>query len=328
MPVKILAHGDTDGICSAALVKSRFPDAEVWFARPVSLPRYLAETEPGTTVIICDVAISETQKDDLFKRIRELAQRDEVIYMDHHPLPPDTLKKDVPATQFAHEIGVSTSELAFKIFVGDPASDLDRVALWGAIGDYCEETDFVRDGLSKYDRRTIYMEAGLLSQALGDAAGDYDYKREVVLRLSRGELPTEIPNIVDRAIKATKKEWENYEYVKRNVVKEGNLAIVYDLPSGSLGKAAMHALGVAGTDVGACTRRDGDEIDISLRRRAGAKIDLNVLLRHVTARLGGSGGGHEGAAGATIPADLLPTFIETLKREISPVIGREPGLRR
>lgn len=328
MPVRILAHGDADGICAAALVKSRFPDAEVWFARPVSLPRYLAEVQPGTTVVICDVAISETQKEDLFKRIRELAQRDEVIYIDHHPLPPDTLKKDVPATQFAHEIGVSTSELAFRIFIQDPKSDLDRVALWGAIGDYCEETEFVRDGLSKYDRRTIYMEAGLLSQALGDAAGDYDYKRDVVLRLSRGELPTEIPEIVDRAIKATRKEWETYEYVKRHVVKEGNLAIVYDLPSGSLGKAAMHALGVAGTDVGLCTRREENEVDVSLRRRAGAKIDLNLLLRHITARLGGSGGGHEGAAGATIPADLLPVFIETLKKEIAPVIGREPGLRR
>jgi len=328
LPVRILAHGDTDGICAAALVKSKFSDAEVWFARPVSLPRYLAEIEPGATVIICDIAISESQKEYLFKRIRELAQRDEVIYMDHHPLPPETLKKDVPATQFAHEIGVSTSELAFRIFVQDSKSDLDRVALWGAIGDYCEETEFVRDGLSKYDRRTIYMEAGLLSQALGDAAGDYDYKREVVHRLSRGEIPTEIPEIVNRAIKATKKEWETYEYVKKHVVREGNLAIVYDLPSGSLGKAAMHALGVAGTDVGLCTRMDDGEVDISLRRRAGAKIDLNLLLRHITARLGGSGGGHEGAAGATIPAELLPIFIETLRKEIAPVIGREPGVRR
>ena len=328
MAVKILAHGDTDGICAAALARARFPEAEVWFARPVSLPKYLGKVEPGTTVIICDIAISETQKEDLFGRIRELAQRDEVIYLDHHPLPPGTLRRDVPATQFAHEIGVSTSELAFRIFIQDPNSDLDRVALWGAIGDYCEETDFVRDGLSKYNRRTIYMEAGLLSQALGDATGDYHYKRDVMFKLSQGAPPTEIPEIVDRAVRATKREWEVYEYVKKHVVRKGNLAIVYDLPSGSLGKAAMHALGVAGTDVGLCTRRDEDEIDVSVQRRAGVNIDLNEMLRHITARLGGSGGGHEGAAGATIPATILDVFLDTLKKEIAPVIGREPGLKR
>lgn len=328
MPVKILTHGDTDGICAAALVKSRFPDAEVWFTRPVTLPRDLKEVEPGTTVIICDIAISETQKEELFNRIRELAQKDEVIYIDHHPIPPETLKRDVPATQFAHEIGVSTSELAFKIFIGDPATDLDRVALWGAIGDYCEETEFVRDGLNKYDRRTIYMEAGLLSQALGEAAGDYHYKRDVVIKLSQKVPPTEIPEIVERAVKATKREWEAYEYVKKHVVRDGNIAIVRDLPSGSLGKAAMHALGITGADVGICTRRDDDEVDISMRRRAGARIDLNELLRHITSRLGGSGGGHEGAAGATVPASVFDTFLETLKKEIAPVITREPGLRR
>lgn len=113
-----------------------------------------------------------------------------------------------------------------------------------------------------------------------------------------------------------------------HAVREGNIAIVYDLPSGSLGKAALYALGVTGTDVGICTRKDDDEIDVSMRRRAGAKVDLNDMLRHITARLGGSGGGHEGAAGATIPANLFDTFLEAVKKEISPVISRDLTLKR
>ena len=328
MAIKSLSHGDTDGICAAALVKARFPEAEVWFTRPITLVRDLNEVELGTMVVISDIAISETHKGEIFKRMRELAQKDEVIYVDHHPLPPDTLKKDVPATRFAHEIGVSASELAFRLFRQDLNPDLDRVALWGAIADYCEATEFVHDGLSKYDRRTIYMEAGLLSQALGEAAGDYHYKREVVHKLAQGNPPTEIPEIVDRALKATKREWEVYEYVKKHVTREGNIAVLYDLPSGSLGKAALYALGVTGTDVGICTRKNGDEVDMSIRRRAGAKIDLNEMLRHITARLGGSGGGHEGAAGATIPANLFDTFLETIKKEIAPVISRDLTIKR
>lgn len=328
LAVRILAHGDADGICSAALVKARFPEAEIWFTRPITLLRDLKEVELGTTVIVLDVAISEAQKGEIFTRMRELAQRDEVIYIDHHPLPPETLKRDVPATQLMHAIGASTSELTFRLFLHDLDPDLDRVALWGAIADYAEGTELVSDGLSKYDRRTIYMEAGLLSQALSEAAGNYDYKRGVVLKLAQGVPPSEISEIVDRALKATKREWEVWRYVKGHAVREGNISIVYDLPSGSLGQAALYALGVTGADVGMCTRKDEEEVDISIRRRVGMQIDLNELLRSITARIGGSGGGHAGAAGATIPVKLFDTFLETLKKEIAPVISRDMALRR
>jgi len=319
LAIKILTHGDTDGICAAALARSRFPDAEIWFTRPIRLLRDLNAIEPGNAVMIFDVAIDEAHKDQIFQRMRELAQKDEVLYADHHPLPPGTLKRDFPVTQFALDTGASSSELAFKLLIQDTKSNMDRVALWGAIADYCEDTDFVRDRLNKYDRRTIYMEAGLLTQGLGEAAGDYHYKRDIVIKLAQGIPPTEMPDLVDRALKATKREWEIYEYVKKHVILEGNIAIVYDLPVGSLGKAALYALGITGADVGICTRVKKDDVDISVRRRAGGKIDLNELLRHITARIGGSGGGHEGAAGATVPINLLETFLDTIKREISPI---------
>ncbi len=325
MAIKILTHGDTDGICAAALARSRFPEAEIWFTRPVRLLRDLNTVELGTAVLIFDVAISEHDKEQIFQRMRELAQKDEVLYVDHHPLPPGTLKNDFPVTQLALQSGASSSELSFRLLVQDPGSDLDRVALWGAISDYCEDTDFVRDRLNKYDRRTIYMEAGLLSQALGEAAGDYHYKRDVVVNLAQGMPPTEIPGIVDRALKATKRDWEIYAFVKKNAVKEENIAVIYNLPSGSLGKAAVYALGVTGADIGICTRKNEEEVDISVRRRAGVKVDLNDLLRHITARLGGSGGGHESAGGATIPIGIMDTFLQTMKKEISPVPSMPSG---
>jgi len=324
LAVKILPHGDSDGICAAALVKARFPEAEVWFSRAVTLLRDLQEqVEPGMKVFILDVAINEAQKAQIFERMRELAEKGEIIYIDHHPLPPDTLKKDLPVTQLVHSAGTSTSALTFKFLKADLDPDLDRVALWGAIADYTEGAELVREGLSKYDRRTIYMEAGLLSQALGEAAGDYHYKREVVQKLSQGLPPSDIPEMVDYAMKATKREWEVWRYVKENVKREDNIAIVRHLPSGSLGKAALYALGVTGADIGICARKDDDEVDMSLRRRVGVTVDLNTLLRRITARIGGSGGGHEAAAGATVPAEAFDTFLDTFKKEVSPVMSGE-----
>jgi RecJ-like exonuclease len=169
------------------------------------------------------------------------------------------------------------------------------------------------------------MEAGLLSQALGEAAGDYDYKRKVVQNLSKGTPPTEIPELVERALKATKREWGTYSYVKKNVEVDKNLAVLRDLPSGSLGKAALYAMGITGADIGICTRRDEDEIDLSIRRREGVRVDLNELLRHITSRIGGSGGGHEGAAGATVPASIFETFLDMVKKEVAPIPTREEG---
>ncbi len=326
MTVKILAHGDSDGVCSAALAKARFPRAEIWFTRPVTLLKDLKEIEPGTTTVILDIAISETQKTEIFRQMRELAHRDEVLYIDHHPLPPSTLREDVPATQFAHTIGESTSEITFKLFRANLLPELDRVALWGAIADYAWQTDFVSEELNRYDRRTIYMEAGLLSQALGEAGGNYHYKRDVVIKLAQGEPPSEISEIVERALKATKREWEVWQYVREHVIQEGNLAIIYDLPSGSLGKAALYAIGSAGTDVGMSTRKNEDEVDISVRRREGVKVDLNEILRRITSRIGGSGGGHEGAAGASVPIDLFDDFLESFKKEVSPIISRNAGV--
>ena len=322
MAVKILTHSDADGICAAAIAKARFPEADIWFTRPVALLKDLQAIQFGTVIIILDVAISETHKTQIFQRIKELAKGDEVIYIDHHPLPPGTLKNDVPATHVSHSTGASASELTFRFFRGDINPDLDRAALWGAISDYAVETDFVRAGLNKYDRRTIYMEAGLLSQALGEAAGDYHYKRDIVLKLAQSVPPSDIPEVVERAVKATKREWETWRYVKEHVKKEGNLAIVYDLPVGSLGKAALYALGTTGADIGICTRTVENEVDLSARRREGVDIDLNTMLRHITARIGGSGGGHEGAAGATIPLELFETFMEAVRKEISPIIRR------
>ncbi len=323
--MKIFAHGDGDGVCSAALLKILHPDAEVWFTKPASIHQYLSEVEGD--VYILDIAINERFKEEIFRKLGELSKEGKkVVYIDHHPLPLQIFKSDVPVTDFVHEVGASTSELVYRYYESSFSPELDRIALWGAISDYCEETEFVREHASKYDRRTIYLEAGLLSQALGEA--DFDYKRKVVEQLSRGISPVEIEGMFDWALKANQRDKELWEYVKRNVVREGDLAIVYDIPVSSGGKAAFNALGITGASVGICVLRKGEEMDISVRRRAGVKLNLDLLLRKIAPRFGGSGGGHEGAAGARIPVENFQAFMETLKREISPVLPRDISLRR
>jgi len=230
------------------------------------------------------------------------------------------LKRDIPATTVAHESGPSASELTFRLLGEDLSAEYELLAVWGAIADYCEQTPFVRGVLSKYDRRTVYMEAGLLSQAVGEAGGDYAFKRTVVEAMSRLVHPTKIPGLVERAIHATEQEWELRSHVRSNVERIGPLAVVRNLPRGSLGKAAMFAVGLTGAEVGLCARLSNGEVDMSFRRRHDSTVDLNEILRRIVSRLGGSGGGHSNAAGANIPADRFEEFLRILADEVSPVI--------
>ncbi|MEM2029165.1 MAG: DHH family phosphoesterase, partial [Candidatus Bathyarchaeia archaeon] len=52
-------------------------------------------------------------------------------------------------------------------------------------------------------------------------------------------------------------------------------------------------------------------IDMSLRT-CEKGIDLNSILRRISLKFGGSGGGHPQAAGARIPKENFPKFIEEL----------------
>jgi single-stranded-DNA-specific exonuclease len=45
-------------------------------------------------------------------------------------------------------------------------------------------------------------------------------------------------------------------------------------------------------------------------------IDLNAILRDITQRLGGSGGGHPKASGARVPEASFEEFIKSLNASI------------
>ena len=319
MKVKILTHGDTDGICSGALALARYPEAEVWFTHPAGLLKDLKDVGEDL-VITCDVAISEKDKEDIFKEFSKIKKSGEIIYIDHHPLPLRTISSDLPCTRIVRDVTKSASELIFRHFQ-KYVMPLNRVALYGAISDYCDETEFVREELYLYDKRTIYLEAGLLSQSLGEAKGDYKFKRELVKELSSGTAPSSINRVVRNAIRSAKKEWILYEYVRENVRTVGEIAIVDEVGEGvSAGKAAKFAIGVTGKKVGIGIKLRNGFVDMSVRKRGDFPMDLDNALRNIAPRLRGSGGGHPSAAGARILLNKVDEFTDVLAREISALI--------
>lgn len=303
----IFTHGDCDGICSGAIVKSAFPDSTVFFTSPVSLLGELNNLAGSyDNIVICDIAIDEKTSVQLEKKLNELAEVSEVVYVDHHPLPEKGYNKD----WFYHD-ACSTSEQAYRISEGKLSRDMRRVAIYGAIGDF-SETAVIRKWERDWDMRTLYFYAGALIQGITYAGRDYDYKRRIVDALSEDIPPPQIEGLLEAAVIASRKEEEIRIHVRKKVVKLRNLAYVIDI-NGYMSKAAIYAASYGNAPVGiSCEYRPHKHVyDLSVRLRNGS-VDLNAILRRVSLSHGGTGGGHPFAGGARIPKKELESFLHDL----------------
>ncbi len=303
----IFTHGDCDGICAGAIVKSALPGSTVFFTSPVGLLGELNSLpEDHENIVICDIAVDEKSYGNLKERLNELSEVSRVTFMDHHPLPTIGFK----APWFYHD-SCSSSEQAYRIFEKKLDRDMRSVAIYGAMGDF-SETGVIKKWARDWDKRTLYFYAGVLIQGITYAGRDYDYKRRIVDALSEDIPPPRIEGLLDAAVIASGKEEELKIRVREEVVKLKNIAYVIDM-NGYLSKAAIYAGAYGDAQVGiACEHRSHKHVyDLSLRLRKG-DADLNSLLRRLAPEHGGTGGGHPFAGGARIPEKELKPFLNDL----------------
>lgn len=313
MSAWILTHGDSDGICSGALALAANPEARVFFTSPVELAQHLKRVDLGSSLIVCDIALTSDTLSEVSARMGALSSKNTVLYVDHHPLPLNFNTASFPA-KFIHELGPCASELTYNTFEDRLERKMSRVAIYGAIGDYADDTPFVRESLKDWDKRTIYFEAGVLVQGLEGRGRDLRFKLEILRLLSRNRLPSTSGELLGRALTQTHDEENLLARIERTVQKAGEVAYVLD-PGGSVSKAATYARVAAGAYVGIAGETVGDVVDMSLRTERN-DLDLNTILRDVAPRFGGTGGGHPKASGARIPAASFEKFLEALSGSI------------
>ncbi len=315
----LLVHGDSDGVCSGALMygflRRKNIEPQVYFTHPADLAKDLREfTRNGDNIFIADIALSETHLEEIVEVLRERSRYGEVIYIDHHPEPLEFKPGEIPHTVLVHDLCCSASELTFRSLEEQGFDqDYSRVALYGAIGDYVDETPWVKKVIEDWDKRAIYYEAGVLIQGLEGSRREYDFKRRVVVLLGRNDLPSNDPELLLRAVVQSRRDEELRLWVRENVQVYGEVAFVSN-PHGSVGRAATYARVYGGKPVGLAYERRNNKLVMSLRAVKG--IDLNTILRRITREIGGSGGGHASAAGARIEASKFEIFLELLNRYI------------
>jgi RecJ-like exonuclease len=307
----ILTHGDSDGICSGAIAKTAYPDAYVYFTSPVSLLDKLNLIENVKTLIICDIAIDERRCSELYSVLNKFARKCNLYYIDHHPLPENCKKED----WFYHDVEACASELTYRVFEALLSRDMRRVAIYGAIGDFQDNTPYVKNWVRDWDKRSLYFQAGTLIQAIIHEGKDYDFKRDLLEPLSNDIIPSNIPGLLELAREAAINEEKIRLFVKENVEVLKNSAYIVNT-NNSISKAAIYAASYGQREVGIAAeyRERKGAYDLSIRSRGN--IDLNRLLRSVASKFGGSGGGHPLAAGARIPEDSLEAFLRAFDKKL------------
>jgi RecJ-like exonuclease len=315
----VLTHGDVDGITAGAIALLVSPGATFYFTRPsqIHMDLFRIAKDRPDKVSISDIAVNRKRFPEVIRALDRFPSDTEITWVDHHPILSKHRKELEKRVDFFHEKGPSAAELVYKKHQDKLPEHAIHLALYGAIGDFCDDTAFAREHLEDYDKRTLYLEAGLLVQALQEI----DYRREskdLVRELTLGVPPSSMSNIVELAMKATRIEHEIFNYVKQNARKMSEVGYILDMPiSGYRGKSAKFAAYVTQSRVGISARSFADVIDMSLRRR-GPRVDLNKTLIEILSKIDNAhGGGHPAASGATMKKEDFPRFLQKLTEYVS-----------
>ncbi len=308
----ILCHSDCDGICAGALLLSRFPGSRIFFTKPVSFLSDFRNTRSGR-IVIADIALNRPFARQFLDILKKTSA--EVIYFDHHPLPKNITRAELEKNMrlFVHNTKASASELVYRNYQKALPRERVWLALYGAIGDYTEDTGFVQERMRNWDMRAIYFEVSTLVMGIKpDRFSGYDAKRNIVKALAEGRNPSEIKGLVEEAKNAVGREFEIYELVKRKAKAAGKTGYVLDLPMfGFRGPSALFAATVTNKPLGLAVHTRENHLDITMRSR-NPNLKLNILAEKSSEPLGGSGGGHPHAAGARIPLGALKKFLENI----------------
>ncbi len=321
--VAIISHGDADGICSAAIIKSLYPGARIVFSKPSLLHKAMRTVERSMKTIgklfIVDLAINPQVKDFVLARFQTANEKYPIYYYDNHSLPPDLTIEEVKSVtrEYRHSIECSTSSITFEALCG---SDFDNpiknrrqmfLAAYGAIADYAKKCELLKLTLDLWDEASIYYQAFLLKQACRIIESD-SLKRTIADKLSVGILPSEIFEVVEAAREASREVDVAIDFIAEHAIRYGQVGVIVECPVASMGHNAFIAATITNSNVGIAIRRTGGNAIFVLRKKHNFPIHLGRIASTIASSLNCDGGGEESAAGITASEELIPQVLEAL----------------
>jgi len=323
--VFLVSHNDADGVCSAALMHSLLsefginPSIVIQPIPPKKATFHSISWEEPDYLIILDIPMD--QNIELLDKFTC-----KILIIDHH------VSKDLSSKNIINvnprfekpEIYQPASYLVYKLAkkLGKPKA---WVAAIGVIGDYGWKDcmDLFKD--LKEQNPELYPGKDFLNSRIGNVWKTITAVKAVegregcekfvkiltkamsledVFRTKEGQSFLEDEKIIDEEIENIKMDFEkNAEF--------GDV-VFYELGSKYKIRSLVASL-FSKDNILAVYQREGNSYAFSLRSNS---VDLARIVKKVSEKVGGIGGGHPVAAGATIPVEKLNEFKKLLVREV------------
>jgi len=303
---------DVDGVGAAALVMAAKG------ARPIlsdydTLIQDLGRVPKNADeLVICDLGTDDTTRGEFVGKLKEIAKRTRVTYIDHHYLGKKE-EREIRSSgvELVHDESECASMLAYLTFKEELPREAMDIALYGAVTDYMDGSPNAKRLMEMTDRQFILAEATLLSMALSNKEAGPGFPQKIASALSKMKQPHEIDDVVGLAVDQLAAMQELAKVAKEHGRKMGRLAYM-DTTQRATGNVAKLLIGAFDVPVGVSMRRKGDWYEVSLRGTSGCRVHLGQTAGKVAKSLGGSGGGHALAAGCRVPVEKMPALLERL----------------
>ena len=313
---------DADGISSAALIKQAFGGECILVDYPEmnDVLETLHNDKKLKKLFICDLGLNKQNSNSFVDLLTELRKkRISVTYVDHHDLDSKIISKlKKIKVKLIHETSECTSALIYNTFQKKLPENSSFIAACAAITDYMEDRPIGSKLLQMYDRQFALISATVLTYNIVGHQRDPDYLLYLVDELSESKFPHEIPNTYEFAQIQVGKLADMLTEARKSMKILKNLAYMEVLNSGASG-VVNFVLGLSGKEVGIAfkKRADNNIYAVSVRGSRSCKTHLGRLVGSIADELGGGGGGHDKACGATIPDGKIKKFLQEMNLRLS-----------
>ena len=272
------------------------------------------------SLFICDLGLSKKTQDEFIDLMAKLRKNKvSITYIDHHDIDPTVVTAlEKLKVKVIHDINECTTVQVYNAYKSKLNDHASFVATCAAITDYMEDRPLGSKLLQIYDRQFALISATVMTYNIVGHQREPDYLQYLVEELADSKFPHDIPNTFEFAQIQVEKLSQMIAKVKKGMKTMTNLGHMEILDSGASG-AVNFVMGLSGKDVGIAykERTDYDVYAVSVRGSKQCKIHLGKLINKIAADLGGSGGGHDKACGASIPKNIITKFLNTLNSSLA-----------
>ncbi len=268
-------------------------------------------------VVLSDLGADTADFPDFLKEMERLSKNARVTYIDHHYMSePAKRKLRKLGIEVVHETSECASILTYKTFKDVLPEAAMLNALYGAVTDYMDNSPLAKKMMEKTERHSVLLEATMLSLALGDRSEEDGFPEMIVQELSRLKRPHEIEGIAEAAVRQLGKEESLEKEVRAGGKKKGHLAFMF-MSGYSTSIVSKLLLGAFDVRVGvALKEKQKGYYEVSLRSTSDCRVHLGRAIASIAAKLGGSGGGHQRAAGCRVPTSRADEMLEELASRV------------